>query len=517
MLTLFTNFILALSPILWLIFALTKLNLPGYKVAFISLCIAFVNAIVIWHMSAWLAASAALEGIVMAIWPISLVIVAAVFTYNLTVYSGAMEVIKSLITSLSNDQRVLVILIGWCFGGFLEGMAGFGSAVAIPASMLYALGFSPVKSILVCLVANGMPTMFGSIGIPTVTLSNILTLDPQMLGFVQVLQAFPLLFISPFMMVIIIGDGLKSLKGHLSFLTISALSFILPELLIARFVGAELAVVVGSVASMVCCLLYVKYHRQQTPKQYYIYVESLQENITLKKALIAFSPFILIFIVLLSVSKLVPFIYNPLMQIQSSLFIYQGENVTPYSIVWLATPGTLILLSAILSAFIQKIHYRSVIRVFINTFMQMKNTIMTMIAVLATSKIMGYSGMTSSIANFLVSVLGNFYPFAAPLVGALGTFVTGSGTSSGVLFGNVQLDAAQAIHVNPYWLAAANSLGTGAGKMLSPQTIAIGCAATSLVGKDGEILKKIAPYALGYLILMSFIVYFGQGLWTLLA
>ena len=132
-----------------------------------------------------------------------------------------------------------------------------------------------------------------------------------------------------------------------------------------------------------------------------------------------------------------------------------------------------------------------------------------MLGVLACAKIMGYSGMIQDIANFLVVVLGTFYPLAAPLIGALGTFVTGSGTSSEVLFGNVQLQAAHAIHVDPYWLVASNSLGTSAGKMLAPQSIAIGTAACDAQGKDGEILGRIFKYALVYMILMSLIVFFG--------
>ena len=152
----------------------------------------------------------------------------------------------------------------------------------------------------------------------------------------------------------------------------------------------------------------------------------------------------------------------------------------------------------------------------IDTIKQMSKTICTMLGVLACAKIMGYSGMISDISTFFVSVLGTLFPLASALIGALGTFVTGSGTSSEVLFGNVQLEAARAIGVNEYWLVAANSLGTSAGKMLAPQSIAIGCAACGLQGKDGEILGKIAKYAFGYVIIMALIVYFGQGIINLL-
>ena len=143
------------------------------------------------------------------------------------------------------------------------------------------------------------------------------------------------------------------------------------------------------------------------------------------------------------------------------------------------------------------------------TVKQMSKTILTMLGVLSVAKIMGYSGMIASIAAFFVGSLGNLYPLVAPALGALGTFVTGSGTSSEVLFGNVQLQAAQSIGVNETWLVASNSLGISAGKMISPQNVAIGCAACDLSGKDGEIIAKIAPYAFGFLVLMMAMTYAG--------
>ena len=143
------------------------------------------------------------------------------------------------------------------------------------------------------------------------------------------------------------------------------------------------------------------------------------------------------------------------------------------------------------------------------TVKQMSKTILTMLGVLSVAKIMGYSGMVASIAAFFVGSLGNFYPLVAPLLGALGTFVTGSGTSSEVLFGNVQLQAAQSIGINEIWLVASNSLGISAGKMISPQNVAIGCAACDLTGKDGEIISKIAPYAFAFVVLMMIMTYAG--------
>lgn len=502
--------LLALLPIIWLVFALCFLKLQPHWASIGAFVTAAIEALLIWHMSVIEVTTAALEGVAMAIWPIVLVIIAAVFTYNLTVHSKAMEVIKSMMTSISSDRRILVILIGWCFGGFLEGMAGFGVAIAIPASMLYALGFSPIEAILACLIANGGPTMFGSIGIPTTTLANLTALEPMTLAFIQSIQAAPLLLLSPFLMVALVAKGLRGLKGLIPLLSVSALSFVLPEILAARFIGADLPVVIAGICSLAATFAYALYYgkHHDVPKAYEMEIPKNNTPITLKTACIAWSPFILIFLSLLLTSKLFPFLHDPLSAVQTSVTIYQGANAAPYTFTWLNTPGVLILCSGIVGGLMQGCSVKELFQVLGATIRQMAKTIYTMLGVLACAKIMSYSGMISDIAAFFVTALGAFYPLAAPLIGALGTFVTGSGTSSEVLFGNVQLEAAAAIQMNPYWLVAANSLGTAAGKMLAPQSIAIGCAACSLVGKDGEILKRIATYAFAYVILMAMIIYF---------
>ena len=239
MVTIFGMFLLALLPIIVLIVALTALKWEAYAAALSALAVTIVEALFIWHMPALYAATAAAEGFAMALWPISIVIIAAVWVYNLTVHSGAMEVIKAQLMGVSSDKRVLVILIAWCFGGFLEGMAGFGSAVAIPASMLVALGLNPVTAILACLLSNGVPTMFGSIGIPTNTLASITGLDVIQLSQVQVIQVAPFVILTPFLVCIVAGGGPKALKGMVPLLLVTSLSFLGAEFVTASFIGAD--------------------------------------------------------------------------------------------------------------------------------------------------------------------------------------------------------------------------------------------------------------------------------------
>lgn len=500
-------FLLGLAPILWLIFALTVLKMPTFKAAFGSMILSGILGIFIWKLPLIDTLSAGLEGILMALWPIVVVIIAAVFTYNLTLRTKGMDIIKEMITSVSNDKRILVLLIAWCFGGFMEGMAGFGTAIAIPASMLMVLGFDPLFSCLVCLIANGVPTPYGSIGIPTVTLANLVGLENSMLSFVQSIQLTPFMILAPFLIVIVTGKGLKGLKGLIPLTLVSGISFILPQIVVCYFVGAELAVVIGSVCSLLATIFMAKHTK---PNNDYLMPIEKKETITLKTALKAWSPFICIFIFLLSTSKLVTPINSFLSQFSSTIYVFTGENPNAMSFSWINTPGVWIFLSAIIGGKIQGAKFRDFKIIFIATIKQMFETILTMCFVLSCAKIMGYAGMITSIANFAISVTGSFYPFVAPWIGALGTFVTGSGTSSGVLFGAVQSNAAASLQADPYWIVALNSLGVAAGKMLSPQSIAIALSSVDQKGKDSDLLKMILPYGVAFLILMSILAYFGS-------
>lgn len=505
----FALFLLGLLPIIWLAFALMVLKMPTFKAALGSLVISIVLSICVWKMSVLDTATAGLEGLLMAVWPIILVIIAAVFTYRLSLKTGGMDVIKSMITSFSTDKRVLVLLIAWCFGGFMEGMAGFGTAVAIPASMLVSLGFDPLFSCLVCLIANGTPTAFGSIGIPTVTLANLLSLENTTLSFYTALQLTPFIILSPILMVMVTGGGIKGLKGVLPITLLSGVGFVIPELIIGKFVGAELAVVVGSVVSLLVTVLMAK--TVKTDPEYQVEIKDA-EKVDAKKALLAWSPFIMIFVFLLLTSKLVSPVNTFLAQFSTSVSVFTGNNPNTITFSWINTPGVWIFLSAIIGGLLQGAKLNDFIVVLKETFIQMKETMITMISVLACAKIMGYSGMISSISAFAIAATGSLYPLFAPWIGGLGTFVTGSGTNSGVLFGAVQKSAAETLNVDVYWMVALNSLGVAAGKMLSPQSLAIALSSVDAKGEDSKLMGKVMPYGILFLVLMSIIGIIGANI-----
>ncbi|MDY5408725.1 L-lactate permease [Veillonella caviae] len=478
--------LLALLPIIWLIVALSILKLPAWKATSVAAIGSFIVAITYFQADPMIMLSGALEGAALAIWPILLVITAAIFVYNLVVHTKAMETIKTMLSSVTSDMRVLALLLAWGFGAFMEGMAGFGTAVAIPAAMMVAVGFDPLKSIIACLVANSVPTTYGSIGIPTTTLASLTGLDPVHLGTFIAVQLFLLNIIAPFFVVMIIGGGVKALKGVFLVTLLSGLALAIPEVIINKLLGPELSVISASIAIMAVIILCAKFLPPNDPA--YQVKQADAPKVSGSEGLIAAMPFILIFVLLLLTSKLFPAINGPLASIKTSVPIYQGEGAKPYTFVWIATPGIMIFIAGILGGFIQKASAGEIFGTLGSTVKNLKFTYLTIITVVMTAKLMTYSGMTIEIANALVAATGTMYPAFSPIVGALGAFLTGSGTNSNVLFGPLQIASAQSLDPANwedlgFWLAAVNSGAAGIGKMLSPQSIAIS------IGAVGPALK----------------------------
>ena len=503
---LFLKFILAMIPIIWLIIALSKLKMPSYKACGIALIITVVLAVTYWKLNIVHTSTAALEGVLNALWPICLVIIAALFTYNLTLKTGAMDSIKKMLAGISDDKRILMLIIGWGFGNFMEGMAGFGTAVAIPASMLAGIGLDPIRAVTACLVVNSTPTAFGSVGVPTTTLGTVSGVELGALSAnVALIQAI-LTFLSPFFMVVICGKGLKALKGVFRITLIASLSFVIPWFAAAWWLGPELPDIIGSICSMLCMIAAIKIFKKDTNKEYSIEIADTEKsNIGFAEGVKAWAPFVLIFILLTVTSTAVPPIHNAIKGIKSSFLIYTGQGGKPLGFSWVNTPGVIIFVAAICGGLIQKASFAEIFSVFGATLKKYWTTIFTICAVMAVAKIMIYSGMISDIANLLVATTGPFYPFVSPIIGVLGAFVTGSGTSTCVLFGGLQSQTALSLGLNTYWITAANVMGAGIGKMVCPQGLAIGAGAVNAAGSESKILSAVFKYFVVYTLLAGVI------------
>lgn len=501
-------FILALLPIIWLIVAMSILKMAGYKACLIALGLTFVEAVVFWKMPLINATTAGVEGIANAFWPIIIVILAALFVYNLTLETKAMDSIKAMLASVSTDKRILMLIIAFGFGNFMEGMAGFGTAVAIPAGILAGLGFNPLLSVVSCLVINSAPTAFGSVGVPTNTMANITGLNAVAISGKVVLIQLLIQLLIPFIAVVIIGKGFKALKGLVPFILIADLGFVIPQFVAATYVGPDLADILGAIVSMALMIAMAIKMKVDNSEYQVESTGSKLDNLNLKSALIAWAPFILIFIFLLLSSTLVPFIHDPLASINSKIQFYTGKNPATLTFYWINTPGVLILLAGLCGGLIQGASIKKMFTVLYQTVKANVKTILTICSVLAVAKIMGYSGMISEIAKVLVAITGVYFPLISPLIGTIGGFVTGSGTSTTALFGGLQVQTAKAISINPEWLGAANLMGAGIGKMICPQGIAIGCAAANLDGAESKILASVVKWTILFVIIGGLVCFF---------
>ena len=505
-------FLLAVLPIIFLIGALVILKMPGHKASPLAMIITIIEALFIFKKPFTEVFTGTIEGFIMAIWPICLVIIAAVFTYNLVVYTKNIEIIKDMLSSISMDKRILVLIIAWGFGAFMEGMAGFGTAVAIPASILMGLGFDPFFAAVVCLVANTTPVAFGSIGVPEITAAAITGLDAYTIAIYAIIQTTVMSIIVPFMLVCITGkysgkNILETYKDIWLIILASGVSFVGLQYFTAVFVSPELPSIIGAIGCMAVITVLAKVLKINNPN---FSLETPKKTVTinLKQAFIAWSPFVFVLVFLVFTSSLVPIVNQTLAKVRSSVIIYSGEDARPYVFSWLSTPGIQIIVAAFLGGLVQKCSIKEITSVFIKTARQMLKTIVTIMSVIAAAKVMGYCGMIEIMAKFIVNITGSFYPLVAAFLGSVGTFVTGSATSSVVLFAKLQYSAAATLNNDFTWLVASNITGSTAGKMISPQSIAVAIVAVGIPGAESKIFTEVIKYYILFVIIYGLVIYF---------
>lgn len=408
--------------------------------------------------------ASALKGISIGICPIGFVVVAALFAYQLCEKTGAMGTIRAALKSVSSDPVVVTLLVVWGFGNFMEGMAGFGTAVAIPAAILVGFGVDALKAVVLCLIANTCATGFGAVGVPMVTLAKATGLDLAELSFISSIPLALVALPTPFLLVAC-QAGWKAVPKYIPICLVAGLSFALPTVLIAKTMGAELPTIVNGLITMLAIVAF-------RPKRQG--AEAQAPKIKARELLLAAAPFISV-VVFLAVYAL----------------------ALPKAVKGAITPGAVILLAAIVGGFVQKVSVKTMLEVALATLKKAKRALITICTILAIAKILETLGVITFLASLVVALLGKGYAFAATLVGVLGGAVTGSGTSTCVIFGILQRDAAVEIGVNPMYFAAANILGAGIGKMICPQSIAIGLAAVGLVGAEGKVVKGVMPWFIG--------------------
>ena len=512
----FLTALCAVLPIVFLFWALAIKKMKGYIAIFFAWLITILVAIIAYGMPVSATLSAAGYGAIQGIFPLCWLVFNAVFLYNLIIKSGNFEAIKSSIASISNDRRIQAILIGFCFSAFLEGTTAQGAPVAIAAAMLIGLGFPVLPAAVVCLVGNTVPVPYGPVGMPTITMVNtafsgISGALLAVTGSVGGVMCIYALIIPVFMLVVMCGW--KATREVIPLCLVASIAYLIPNFFITRYMGPELPSLLSPLMSLLVVIVFLKFWK---PKTIWRFKEDslAEENNTVKynaaRISYAWTPFILItlFMVVWSFPEFKTFSAKLPLKIAIGPWpglhgiVYRSAPIVKEPAVYAATfnfdlfaaIGTALLIISALTTIIFKMKFSDVKTVLVSTFRQLKFALLTMILVISIAHLSNYSGISFTL-GLAFAATGPLFMIFSPLIGFMGVFLTGSVTSSGALFGNLQRVTAEQLGLNPLITITASMTGAVMGKLVSPQSIAIGAAATGLVGKEGAILNKTTKYA----------------------
>lgn len=506
----FSAFLAAL-PVLTLLLVLGVLRKPAWIAGLAGLAVTIALALAAYRMPPVTAISAAANGAAFGLFPISWIVFWAIALFRVTVETGHFDIIKDSIARLTSDVRLQAILIAFAFGGFLEGAAGFGTPVAIAATMLIGLGFSPFAAAALCLLANTAPVAFGSIGIPVVTLAATTGLPLGMLSSAVGRLCAPVSWFIPAYLIVALG-GFSSLSGVLLPALLAGFSYAVVQYLVSNFMGPQLTDMLSSLAAIAVLVAYLRFwypndnhSRIAAQKSRFAGIAAPDPSDSTSRReqkdipdhgpariLYAWLPYgILVTCVLLwglppvqtALNRFTILLHWPLLHDVVRRMPPIVASQTPYHAVfnlnWLSASGTSCMIATLLSAICLRMKPREFVRLLGSVIHQLRLPTVTVACVLAIAFLMNYCGATATL-GLAFSATGKLFPFFSALLGWLGVFLTGSDTSSNALFGNLQVVTANRLGFDPVLMAAANSVGGVMGKMISLQTIAIAAAATGM-------------------------------------
>jgi len=534
-------------PIIFFFIALAALRIKGHVAGAITLVLALTVAIFAYGMPVPQALAAAGYGFAYGMWPIAWIIVTAVFLYKVVDRSGQLDIIRASVLSITDDQRLQMLLIGFSFGAFLEGAAGFGAPVAITSALLVGLGFNPLYAAGLCLIANTAPVAFGAMGIPIIVAGQVTGIDAMHIGAMAGRQ-LPLLSLAvPFWLVFMM-DGVRGVKEVWPGALVAGGSFALTQYFTSNYVGPELPDITSALVSLVSLTLLLKvwqpasakaaargtapmggaaalsgmpgfasvgggartagsgrraspYSAAQTTKAWapfgiltaIVTVWSLPQFKAMFAAKGALASTVLKFHV--------PFLDQMVIKTTPIVAAPKAYEAV-FKLDLLSAVGTAILLTGLVSMLLLRMKPADGVRAFRDTVVELRRPILSIGLVLAFAFVANYSGMSSTLALLLAGT-GAAFPFFSPFLGWLGVFLTGSDTSSNALFCSLQNTTAHQIGVSDTLLVAANTTGGVTGKMISPQSIAVACAAAGLVGRESELFRFTLKHSLLFAIIVG--------------
>ena len=491
------SFCAALLPIVAVLFMLGVMRKPAWQASLGGLVIALVIAILVWQMPTGLALSSVANGAVFACWPVMWIVVNALLLYNIAVASGRFDAFRDwIVGNMPDDRRVVLVVIGFCFGALLEGISGFGTPVAITSSLLILIGFPAMEALVFVLIFNTAPVAFGALGAPVTVLGAVTGLPATALG-AMIGRQLPLLaLILPFYVMGLYG-GWRSIKALWPLLLVAGASFAVGQFVTSNLLDYSLTDVLASLTSLIVTILFLKVWHPVPDPEFRISVNTatLSTPGQTPPAWQGWVPWVIISVTVIvwttfKVSSIGQQAVNwPLLHKAISITLY---NDKPYAAVWTFQPlgtGTAILLAAIITTGVVRLSPAAFFACIAQTVRQTWMAVLTVMLIVGLAYLMNYSGMAYTLGKGVAST-GGLFVLLSPFLGWIAVMLSGSDTSGNALFGNLQVVAARQLNLNPVLFAASNSSGGVLGKMISPQNIVTGVSVTGMVGQEGAVFAR---------------------------
>ncbi len=539
---LYLSALVAAIPVIVLLGALAFFHVKAHVAALLGLVLALGISVAVYGMPLSMAGASAAYGAAFGLLPIGWIILNAIFIYDITVKTGKFEVVKDTIGGLAGDRRIQVLLIAFAFGAFIEGAAGFGTPVAISAAMLIGLGFRPLAAAGLALIGNTAPVAYGALGTPIITLAKVTGLNEMALSSMVGRQLPLFSLIVPFWLVWAMA-GFRGMLGVWPACLVAGVSFAVPQFLVSNFMGPNLVDIIAAASSIGCTYLFLKVWQ---PKEEWRFPEertaagafvpspgqrkAVGAAATFRKhsfadAFMGWMPWIVLSVFvfvwgqptvktwmngLFNPTFDVPFLHNLVLKAPPVAAKIHPE-VARFSLNLLSATGTGLLLAGVVAGLWLKLSPANLAKTYLGTLKRVRYSLLTIAAMLALGFTTRYSGSDSTMGLAFAST-GAFFPFFSPLLGWLGVALTGSDTSSNVLFGNLQVVSAQQSGMSPLLAAASNSSGGVMGKMIDAQSIVVASVATGQDGHEGAILRYVFWHSLVLACLVGVVV-LAQAYW----
>jgi lactate permease len=492
------SFLVAILPIATVLVLLGVLRRPAWQAALAGLVVGMIIAIAVWGLPTQIAFAAASNGAVFALWPVMWIVINALFVYNIAVSSGRFDAFRAwIIKHLPNDRRVVLIVIAFCFGALLEGVAGFGTPVAITSSLLIMCGFPALDAIVFVLIFNTTPVAFGALGAPVTVLGAVTGLPAPALAAMIGRQLPIMAAMLPFYVMALYG-GWRSIRALWPILAVAGLSFGLAQFGASNYLDYTLTDVFAALTSLAVTLLFLQVWRPAPSAEFAIAASSAEKQSPIARDVPAWQGWMPWLIVTATViiwtffkvaamgQHAIPW---PNLDKAVAITLYNNK---PYAAVWTFQPlatGTAILVAAFITALLVRLPIAELGRCAVRTIRQIWQAVVTVMFIVALAYVMNYSGLAYTL-GLAVSSTGHWFVLFSPFLGWIAVFLSGSDTSGNALFGNLQVVAARQLNLNPLLFAATNSSGGVLGKMISPQNIATGVSVTNLKGQEGAVLAR---------------------------